>query len=120
MEILLSVVVFGGYLLPLPSLGMTWREWIVGRKVLIKTWRSLLTLATLVLTTAIVPLWAYAVVRELRHDYSYIFASAQFGRWSSLLLIVMAVFTVGKVRPYILLTLVGVLFFFAFSIGELP
>jgi hypothetical protein len=73
---LFAILVFGGYLVPLPAAGMAWREWIVSRKTRIKTWRNSATLAALVLTTAVIPLWAYAVVRESRNDYSYVFASA--------------------------------------------
>jgi hypothetical protein len=117
---LFAILVFGGYLVPLPAAGMAWREWIVSRKTRIKTWRKSATLAALAFTTAAIPLWAYAVVRESRNDYSYVFASARFGRWSSLLLIAISAFASGKVRGYLLLASIGILSLFACSIGELP
>jgi hypothetical protein len=120
MVVVLAILVFGGYLLPLPALGMAWREWIVGKTAQEKTWRTFATSASLGLTTAVTPLWAYAAVRQIRDDYSYIFASAQVGRWSSLVLILLSAFAVGRVRPYLLLASVGILFFFSCSIGELP
>jgi hypothetical protein len=120
MVVVLAILVFGGYLLPLPALGMAWRQWIVKDKAQEKKWRILLTSAALAFTTAEFPLWAYAVVLQLRNDYSYAFVSAQFGRWSSLVLILLSAFAVGRVRPYLLLASVGILFFFSCSIGELP
>ena len=72
------------------------------------------------LASAAIPLWVYAVVRESHSDYSYVFASAEFGRWSSLLLILISAFAIGKVRPYLLIVGIGILLFFGCSIGELP
>jgi hypothetical protein len=121
MVIVLAILVFGGYLFPLPGTAMAWREWLISLKShQQKTWRHTITTLALLLTTAGLPLWGYAVIRELRNDYSYIFASAQFGRYSSLLLVVICVFAEGKARIYLLIAAAGFLFFFGVSIGELP
>ena len=100
---------------------MAWREWLISEKShQQKTWRSTITTAALFLTTAGLPFWGYAVIRELRNDYSYVFESARFGRYSSLLLLVVSAFAQGKVRIYLLLAAAGFVFFFGASIGELP
>jgi hypothetical protein len=70
--------------------------------------------------TLAIPLWSYAVTRELRNDYSYIYLSAEIGRWSSLALFIVSCFAEGKCRRYLLLASVGLLFFYGGSIGELP
>jgi formate hydrogenlyase subunit 3/multisubunit Na+/H+ antiporter MnhD subunit len=121
MVIVLAIVVFGGYLFPLPGTAMAWREWLISQKShQQKTWRHTITTLALLITTAGLPFWGYAVIRELRNDYSYIFASAQFGRYSSLLLVVICSFAEGQARIYLLIAVAGFLFFFACSIGELP
>jgi hypothetical protein len=101
MVIALAILVFGGYLFPLLGTAMAWREWLILKKSRQhKRWRRTITTLAILLTTAGLPLWSYAVVRELRNDYSYIFASAQFGRYASLLLIVISAFAEGKVRIF--------------------
>jgi hypothetical protein len=121
MVMLLAVIVFGGYLFPLAGAIMSWREWLATKSASPQTvWRRTTTLVALLLLTAAMPLWAYAVVREFRGDYSYDFASAQVGRWSSPALLVFSGFSENKVRIYWLLGAVGLLFFYGGSIGELP
>jgi formate hydrogenlyase subunit 3/multisubunit Na+/H+ antiporter MnhD subunit len=121
MVIVFVILVFAGYLFPLPGTAMAWREWLIfQRSHPQKTWRHTITTLALLLTTAGIPFWGYAVIRELRNDYSYIFASAQFGRYSSLLLAVICAFAEGKARIYLLIAATGFLFFFGASIGELP
>ena len=70
--------------------------------------------------TAAFPLWAYAAVREIRGNYSYMSKSAQIGRWSSLIVFVICLFAEGKVRRYLPVGAAGLLFFFVATIGELP
>jgi len=121
MVILFVILVLSGYLFPLPGTAMAWRDWLISKKShQQRTWRHAATTLALLLTTAGLPFWGYAVIRELRNDYSYIFTSAQFGRWSSLLLLVICAFAEGKVRIYLLIAVAGFLFFFGVSIGELP
>jgi len=65
-------------------------------------------------------LWAYAIVREAwLHDYSYIVTSAVVGRWGSVGLIVVCALAEPRLRRYLLLGAVGLLFFFGSSIGDI-
>jgi hypothetical protein len=67
-----------------------------------------------------VAFWAYAIVREAWfHDYSYVVLSAIVGRWGSLGLIIVCAFAEQKLRRYLLLGAVGLLFFFGASIADL-
>jgi hypothetical protein len=121
MIILLIVTVYGGYLFPLPRVVMSWREWVKTRSIPPRdSWSRIATILSLALLTLGMPLWVYAAFREIRDDYSYVFTSAQIGRWSSLALLVISLFAERKVRKYLLLGAVGLLFFFSVSIGELP
>ncbi len=64
-------------------------------------------------------LWIYAIVREAwHHEYSYIVPSAVVGRWGSLVLIIDCAFAESKLRRYLLLGALGLLFFFGCSIGD--
>jgi uncharacterized paraquat-inducible protein A len=100
---------------------MSWREWLKIKSIPPQTsWRRTASVAALTLLTICVALWAYAVVRELRQDYSYIYRSAQIGRWSSVAVFVISLFAESKLRRYLLIGALGLAFFFAISIGELP
>lgn len=121
MGLLLAIIVFGGYLLPLPFAAAAWREWFRTRNALpLHKWRRAASTAALFALTLALPLWVYAAVQELRNNYSYIYPSAQFGRWSSLVLLFVSCFAAGRCRTYLLIAAAGLLFFYGGSIGELP
>ena len=110
-----------GYLLPVPSLVLAWREWLKGRRVPpLKIWRRIMSHIGIVLVSLGLVLWIYAIAREaLVHDYSYIVTSAVMGRWGSLGLIIFCLFPEPKLRRYLLLGAAGLLFFFGVSIGDI-
>jgi hypothetical protein len=121
MIVLLIVTVYGGYLFPLPGSVMSWHEWAKIRSIPpAHSWRRIATILSLASLTFGMPLWAYAAFREIRNDYSYVFVSAQIGRWLALVLVIISFFAESKVRRYLLLGAIGLLFFFSISIGELP
>jgi hypothetical protein len=117
LNMLLAVL---GYLLPVPSVVLAWREWLKGRRVPpLKIWRRIMSHIGIVLLSLGLFLWIYAIAREaLLHDYSYIVSSAVMGRWGSLALIIVCAFTESKLRRYLLLGAAGLLFFFGVSIGD--
>jgi|SRR5271168_4016666 len=121
MILLLAIIVFGGYLLPLPFAVAAWRERFRTRAAVPPhKWRRAATNIALLGLTLAIPLWSYAVVRELRNGYSYIYLSAQLGRWSSLALFFVSCFAEGRCRTYLLIASAGLLFFYGGTIGELP
>jgi len=121
MILLLAIIVFGGYLLPLPFAVAAWREWFRMRaNARPHKWRRAASATALLALTAVLPLWVYAAVQELRNNYSYIYPSAQIGRWSSLVLFFVSCFAEGRCRTFLLLAAAGLLFFYGGTIGELP
>jgi len=75
------VLVLCGYLFPVPSLVLAWREWLRGREIPpVKAWRRVASQVALWLLCSGIALWIYAIVREaVRHDYSYMMPSASVG-----------------------------------------
>lgn len=110
-----------GYLLPVPGVILAWREWLRIKQVApTKVWRRVMSRVGILLLSVGLALWIYAIVREARlHDYSYIVMSAVVGRWGSFGLIIVCAFTEPKLRRYLLFGAVGLLFFFAVSIGDI-
>jgi len=89
--LLLVIAVYGGFIFPLMGATLSWREWLRIKSIPPQTsWRRTASMGALTLLTICLLLWSYAVVGELRQDYSYIYRSAQIGRWSS-----MAVFVIS-------------------------
>ncbi len=118
---LLVVLVFGGYLLPIPSFGMAaYRYFRPGAVVPGAMWRRTLTGIVFFASAAELVFWSYAVFRQAHNDYSYVLPSARFGRWSSVVLAALSLPTEGRVRTYLLIFAIGVFLFFGCSIGELP
>ena len=117
LNILLALM---GYLLPVPSVILAWREWLKLKGVApVKVWRRTMSQIGIVLVSLGLALWIYAIVREASlHDYSYIVTSAVVGRWGSLGLIIVSVFAEPKLRRYLLLGRIGLLFFLGSSIGD--
>jgi len=115
------ILVFCGYLLPLPSVIMAWREWSRGRRIRpVKAWHRIVSQFGFWLLTLGVALWVYAIVREAwHHDYSYVVLSASVGRWGSLGSIIVCSLAERRLRRYLLFGAVGLLFFFGSSIGDL-
>ena len=77
-----------------------------------------MSLIASVFLTAGLTLWIYGMVREWHGGYSYDAATAIIGRWGSIGLIVISGLAEPKLRRYLLLGSIGLLFFFAASIGE--
>jgi hypothetical protein len=114
------ILAFCGYLLPLPSVLLGWREWSKGRRIPpAKVWRRIVSRMGLWLLTLGGAFWVYAIVREVwHHDYSYVVPSASVGRWGSLGLTIVCSLAERGMRRYLLLGAVGLLFFFGASIGD--
>jgi hypothetical protein len=111
---------FFGYLLPIPSVVLAWREWLKLRQVPpVNGSRRMASQAGVLLSSVGLALWAYAILRDAWiHDYSYIVMSAVVGRWGSLCLVIICAFAEQKLRRYLLVGAVGLLFFFGASIGD--
>ena len=119
--VLLAVLLCGGVILPPVGLAMSLREWLRIKSLEPPaSWRRKASIAGFTLLTLCVLLWIYAVFREFRNDYSYVFRSAQLGRWLSLVVFSISLCAENKLRRYLLIGALGLFFFFAICIGELP
>ena len=99
---------------------LAWCEWWNLREVAgVKTWRRAVSHAAVLFESVGLALWIYGFVHEVGfQDYSYTAPSAGLGRWLSLGLIVVSSFAEAKLRRFLLLGSVGILFFFSTSIGD--
>ena|SRR5438552_13153731 len=119
--LLLVVTLYSGFVFPPIGVAMSWREWLRIKCIPPQTsWRRMASMAALTLLTICVSLWAYAVVQELRQHYSYVYRSAQIGRWSSVAVFAISLGAESKLRRYLLIGALGLVSFFAISIGDLP
>jgi hypothetical protein len=114
------VLAFLGYLLPIPSLVLAWREQLKMRgERPAKAWRRVVSQCGVLLLSIGIALWAYSILREAwLHDYSYMEMSAVVGRWGSLGLAIVCLFAERKLRRYLIIGAVGLLFFFGVSVGD--
>jgi hypothetical protein len=114
------ILVIGGYLLPVPSLVLAWLEAFKESRVPApKVWRRAISRAALWLLALCLVLWFYAFIREASfHNYLYDGLSAKGGRWGSLALLIISLFAETKIKRYLIMGTLGLLFFFAASIGD--
>ena len=113
------IFAFAGYLLPIPSVILSWRQWLKIRGTPpAKTWRRVVSEVALALVSVGLAFWIYVVPREVWGDYSYSLLSASIARWGSSGLILLSLFAEGRLRFYLLLGAVGLFFFFTTSVGD--
>jgi hypothetical protein len=113
------LLALAGCILPIPSLVLSLREWLRIRSAAPpKPWRRVVSHIALSILILGMILWVYAAIRQLRGDFSYIVPSASIGRWTSVGLIVLCAFAESKLRRYLLLGALGMLFFFGCTIGD--
>lgn len=119
------LALFAGFLLPIPSIILAWRERMKAKKTApAKPWRGTMSQIGLLLCTLGLALWVYLAIAEWRGGQS---ASSQsyYGSWimyvgtsGSLGAIAVSALAQDKLRKYLLLGSVGLLCFFCFGVGE--
>src|ERR1043166_6703948 len=121
MEILLGlnmIFYLAGYLFPLPCAVMAWVGWFRIRKLpAAKPWRRAVSLIVLTVFTAGQLLWLYYVVRIQQGANLYETTATNVSALSAALLIVPSAFAERKVRLWLILGTIGLLFFFVSSTG---
>lgn len=112
---------YGGFLLPVPSLILALREWLRTRSAPpAKAWRRKISQVALYLLVLGLVLWLYALLREWYGNYVYYNSfMARVGRWGSASLFIFCILTESKVRIYLLLGALGLLLYFAVSLGDI-
>jgi hypothetical protein len=110
-----------GFLLPVPCFIFAWREWLrIKRDPPASAGRRKMAQFALYLFALGLVFWIYAILREWSGHYVlYDGLTAKLGRFASLGLVIIFAFAESKVRRYLLLGAVGLLLYFAVSVGEL-
>jgi hypothetical protein len=115
------VVLWAGYLLPIASIILAWREWTETKKVPpARAWRRTISQVGLLLFTAGLAFGVSVAVAELRlGQQSYYDSWAMYvGEFGSIATIGVSVFAEKKLRRYLLLGAIGLLCLFCVGLVE--
>jgi hypothetical protein len=115
-----------GLLLPIPSLILAWREWSKTGKTppINKSWRRLMSHIALFICTLGVLMWVYTMAVEWRDVFapsalplpsSWVISV---GSWEAFPAIAISALAESKLRKYLLVSAVGLFFFFNWTVGE--
>ena len=109
-----------GFLLPLPCFILACRGWVKTRNIPpAKAWRRQISQIALGLFVSGLGLWTYALLRNWSGSYvEYGGSIAKVGGWGSACMIIPCALSESKVRTYLLLGALGLLFYFAVSLGD--
>jgi hypothetical protein len=109
-----------GYVFPLPCTVMAWIGWFRIRKSPApKVWRRTVSLIVLTVLTAGQLLWLYYVVRIQQGADLFETTATNVAALTAASLIVPSAFAEGKVRLWLILGAISLLFFFVSSTGEI-
>jgi hypothetical protein len=118
------LVIYAGLLLPIPGVILAWREWTKRETNSARAWRQAMSLVALFVCTFGGALWIYAMAVEWLtelHGGGHLSPSSwpiSVGSWASFLAIAVSALAEGKLRKYLLVTSVGLFFFFNWTMGE--
>jgi hypothetical protein len=115
------VVLWAGYLLPIASIVLAWREWTETKKVPpARAWRRTISQVGLLLFTAGLAFGVSVAVAEVRlGQQSYYDSWAMYvGEFGSIATIGVSVFAEKKLRRYLLLGAIGLLCLFCVGLVE--
>jgi hypothetical protein len=115
------VVLWAGYLLPIASIILAWREWTETKKVPpARAWRRTISQVGLLLFTAGLAFGFSVAVAELRlGQQSYYDSWAMYvGEFGSIATIGVSVFAEKKLRRYLLVGAIGLLCLFCVGLVE--
>lgn len=116
-----AILWIAGFLLPIPMSFLAWRAWFKTRNTLpAKYWRRKTSEIALCLFTIGLLFWIFALLQNWRGHYIYYESlTAKVGQWASASLIIPCALSEGKVRTYLLLGALGLLFYFGISLGDI-
>jgi len=118
----LNVILWNaGFLLPAPCFILALRGWFKTRNTpTARTLHRKVSLVALGLYTLGMALWIYALVRNWSGNYvDYGGSIAKVGGWGSACIIIPSALAEGKIRKYLILGALGLLFYFAVSLGDI-
>ena len=118
-------VIYAGFILPIPGTILAWREWMKREESSpTKAWRRITSLIALFVCSIGAALAIYTMVIEWStelHGGGHVSPSSwpiSVGSWGSFPAIAMSALAEGKLRKYLLVTAVGLFFFFNWTMGE--
>jgi hypothetical protein len=108
-----------GFLLPVPCLVMACLGWIKTRNTLpAKAWRRRMSMIALFFMTVGLAFWIFSVVRQYRGADLFETPSSNLATLGAALLIIPSALAESRVRLWLILGALGLLFFFVSSTGE--
>ena len=123
MEILLGlnmILYLAGFVLPLPCAVMAWIGWFrIAKTPPATAWRRLVSLISLVVFTGAQILWFFYLVRMHQGADLFETTATNIASLAAALLIVPSALAERKIRLWLVLGAVGLLFFFISSTGEI-
>jgi hypothetical protein len=116
-----AILWIAGFLFPVPCFILALRGWFQTKSTPpVKAWRCKISQITLGLFALGLILWMYALLRNWSGSYvEYNGAIATVGSWGSAGMIIPSTLAESKVRVYLLIGALGLLFFFGVSLGEI-
>jgi len=108
-----------GFALPAPCFILAGVSWLkVKSTPAAKPWRKLLSHVAMMAFAVGIGFWIYVVVQQYRGADFYGTATSYIGASASALLIIVSAFAERKIRIWLILGAIGLLFFFGASTGE--
>lgn len=122
--LILLLVLYGGWLLPIPSLALAWREWTNTRKLPpLRAWRRAMSQVGLLLFNIGLAFAVCVAVAEgrgvLSREFYYGSWVMYMGVFGSIASIAVSALAEPKLRRYLLLGAIGLLCLFCFGFTEM-
>jgi len=119
------LVLYAGFLLPIPSIILAWREWSKREKTPpATTWRRIMSLMALFVCTIGVALSIYTMAIEWSRELNALASLSpsslpiSAGSWGAFPAIAFSALAEGKMRRFLLICAVGLFCFFNWTVGE--
>jgi hypothetical protein len=119
------LVFYAGFLLPIPSVILAWREWVKREKTPpAVTWRRVMSLMALLICTTGVALSIFTIAIEWSRELNSLASlppsswPISVGSWAAFPAIAISAMAEGKIRRYLLVCGIGLFCFFNWTVGE--
>lgn len=114
------ILYLAGYVLPLPCTVMAWIGWFRIKKAPpTKAWRRLVTLISLMILTGAQIVWSFYLLRMHQGADLFETTATNTASFGAVLLTVTSALAERKIRLWLVLGAVSLLFFFVSSTGEI-
>jgi len=125
LQLFLFLLIYAGFLLPIPSVILAWRRWTKREKTSeATTWRRIMSVLALFVCTIGVALSIYTMVIEWSRELNALGSlppsswPISVGSWATFPAIVISVLADGRMRKCLLVCAIGLFCFFNWTMGE--